>query len=223
MEPNRVGLFLAPSWSPDGSSIYYARSSAEAHQNLVSQDVRSGDVTVLAPIDGMGYWVVSPDGSRVAFHGRDPETEADFFDRSLPDVATDLGVSVVGADGAGLIHASEDPAISWSWSPDGSKLAILEPVYQDDGSMLFRWRIWSDEGSFLTDPFPGSLGLLQEYAPHFSQFAQSASMWAPDGSAIAYPADQQEGPTQIWVQETVEGAAAYAVSDGTAVSWSPSG
>lgn len=223
VDARRVGVFQTPSWSPDGSSIYYARTSAEGRQDLVSRDVRSGDVTVLAPIDGVGYWVVSPDGSRVAFHGRDPETEVNFFDRSLPDVATDLGVTVVDSDGSGLIRASDDPAISWSWSPDGSKLAILEPVYLDDGTMMFRWRIWSEGASFQTEPFTGSFGLLEEYAPHFSQFAQSASMWAPDGSAIAYTADQQDGPTQIWVQETVEGATAYPISDGTAVSWSPSG
>jgi Tol biopolymer transport system component len=221
VERRRVGTFQAPSWSPDGSSIFYARSSPGEGQDLVSRDVSSGRVTVLAPLDGVGYLVLSPDGSRVAFHGRDPETETDFYDRSLPEVATDLGVSVVGVDGEGLVRASEEPAISWSWSPDGSKLAILEPVYQADGIISFRWRIWDGDGSFVTDPFIGSIGWLQEYAPHFSQFAQSASIWAPDGSAFAYPADQAEGPTQIWVQQVTEGSAAYPVAEGTSVSWSP--
>jgi hypothetical protein len=83
----------------------------------------------------------------------------------------------------------------------------------------FRWRIWSDEGSFTTPPFSGSITFLQE-AAFFTQFAQSTTMWSPDSSAFAYPAEDDAGPV-ILVQPAARGAQPFVVGSGSWVGWSP--
>jgi dipeptidyl aminopeptidase/acylaminoacyl peptidase len=211
-----TGLLQAPSWGPDGA-IAYVRPAAEGAGVLVTRDARSGRVRELAAIDGAGYLVVSPDGTRVAFHGRGPD-EQDFFDRSLPETATELGVQVAALDGSGVVEATTAPALAWSWSPDGRRLAVLEPIY-GEGAILFRWRVWSDDGSFVTAPFAGSLSLLQD-AAFFTQFAQSTSMWAPDSSAFAFAAETEDGPV-IHVQPATRGAQPFSVGPGAWVAWSP--
>ncbi len=45
-------------------------------------------------------------------------------------------------------------------------------------------------------------------------------MWAPDGSAFAYPADRPPNPTQIWIQP-VDGSPAFALGAGSFVAWAP--
>ena len=162
-----TSLLQAPSWGPDGQIAFVRPAGGGGRGQLVALDERSGRIRRLADLEGAAYLVVSPDGSRVAFHGRDPE-EQDFFDRGLPDVATDLGVHVASTDGSREVVATREPAMAWSWSPDGRRLAVLEPVYGDQ--IRFRWRIWSDEGSFTTPPFSGSITFLQE-AAFFTQFA----------------------------------------------------
>jgi dipeptidyl aminopeptidase/acylaminoacyl peptidase len=186
-------------------------------QGLVARDVESGKIRRLAPLDGFGFLVSSPDGTRVAFHARGLG-ETDFYDRELPERATDLGVRVMDVEGGPETVVTDAPAMAWSWSPDGRRLAILEPVYGD--TIRFRWVVWDGEGSFATEPFVATVGFQQE-APFFSQYAQSASMWSPDGKAFAYAAEQPDGTPTIWVQPAREGAEPFPVGLGLSVTWSP--
>ena len=74
-------------------------------------------------------------------------------------------------------------------------------------------------GSFTTPPFSGSITFLQE-AAFFTQFAQSTTMWSPDSSAFAYPAEGDAG-SMIWVQPAAAGAQPFVVGAGSWVGWSP--
>ena len=213
LEP-RTGEFQAPVWTPDGITVIYATS---AH-HVVARDVATGSERVIADVDGSAFVVLSPDGNRIAFHARGPQ-ELYFYDLALPDRATDLGVRVVGLGAGPEVRATEDPAIAWSWSPDGRRLAILEPVYLDT-AIRFRWVIWSDDGSFATEPFVAGAAFQQDVS-FFSQYAQSSKIWAPDSSAIAYPADMADGSVAIWIQPARAGAAPYPITRGTSVAWSP--
>jgi len=209
-----TGPFQAPVWTSDGAALVYAGPDGD----LVALTLETGKVRSLAPLDGGAYLVVSPDGSRVAFHARGLG-ETDFSDAGLAQAATDLGVRIVPVAGGAEIQATEVPAMAWSWSPDGRRLAILEPVY-GGGRIRFRWVFWSDAGSFDADPFDAGSGLLEE-SLFFSQFAQSSSIWAPDSSAIAYPVLRDDGTPAIEVQPANEGAEAYPVARGVSVVWSP--
>jgi Tol biopolymer transport system component len=208
-----TGPFQAPVWTADGRTLLYAADDA-----LVARDVASGRVRTLAPLDGFGLMVASADG-RVAFHARGPG-EVDFYDRDIAERATDLGVRVVDVDGGPETVVTRAPAVAWSWSPDGRRLAILEPVYGED-AIRFRWVIWDGRDSFATDPFVATLYSQQRQWPFFTQFAQSTSMWSPDGSAFAFAAEQPDGTPTIWVQQAREGVPAFPVALGVAVAWSP--
>jgi Tol biopolymer transport system component len=199
----------APAWSADGRTITYARATDdEGSGELVVRDTATDRVRSLADVEGAVFLALSPDGRRVAFHGR-------------PAVGVDpgeLGVRVVDLDGSGEVRATSQPAYAWSWSPDGERLAVLEPESGPDNR--FHWTIWSDGDSFTTPSFAGTPGLVQR-AQYFTQYVQSSTIWSPDGRAIAYPATAIDGRSLIWVQPVREGAAPFPVAEGAKVSWSP--
>jgi Tol biopolymer transport system component len=211
----RTGEFQAPAWTSDGTTVVYAAADGQ----LVARDLQSGRVRDLATLDGGAFLVVSPDGARVAFHARGPE-EMDLYDQDLPSIATDMGVHVVGIDGGAEQVVTDVPAMSWSWSPDGRFLAILEPVYLGDDGVRFRWVVWDGHRSFTTEPFVATVASQSE-APFFSQYAQSTSMWSPDGSAFAFAAELPDGTPAIWVQPARRGAEPYPVAPGLTVAWAP--
>jgi TolB protein len=221
---SQPGEFQAPVWSADGSSYVYSlpRSGGGDGQRLVVRDVAAGgEPKVLATPKGSLSFVLSPDGQRVAYRALGPG-EQDFYDRSYPTKATDVGVTVVDADGGDSTLVTPGPAIAFYWSPDGTRLLILEPVYVPSGQILFRWRIWDGRDTFSTGLFQPSFSLLQEYVPFFSQYAQSSTLWAPDGSAFAYPADSSSGPPVIMVQPAEPGAEPFVAGQGSFVAWRPS-
>ena len=137
-----TGVFQAPIWTADGSRLLYV----SAEERLVARDLATDEVRDLARLDGGAYLVASPDGSRVAYHARGPD-EMDFYGEDLAETATDLGVHVVDVRGGRAITVTEAPAMAWSWSPDGSHLAIFEPVYTGDG-VRFRWVVWDGRRTF---------------------------------------------------------------------------
>ncbi|HEX6845172.1 MAG TPA: hypothetical protein VF235_08670 [Actinomycetota bacterium] len=214
----RTGVYQAPVWSPDGATAYYVRTRQGLAQELVARPTGAGAPTVLTVQRGAIFFVASPDGSRIALHAREP-SELDFSDPSLPSRATDLGVTVVDTRTGELTRVSDDPAIAWSWSPDGRRLAILEPVYGPD-AIVFRWRVTGGGRDIVTDPFVAPLRYLRAVVPFFTQFAQSGTMWSPDGDAIAYPIDTPDGP-RIVVRPTAPDATATVVALGDTVTWSP--
>jgi Tol biopolymer transport system component len=218
----RPGAFQAPVWSLDGTTFVYAVRGADAgQQRLVVRRAGGGAPQVIATPSGAVSFVVSPDGRRVAYQALGTN-EQDLYDRDLPTRATDVGVTVVDTTTTETVRVTTGPAVAFSWSPAGDRLAVLEPIYHPTGQMYFRWVVWNGEETFLTGAFTPSLSLLSEYAPFFSQYAQSSTIWAPDGSAFAYPADSPSGPPVVWVQPADGSAAAFPVGQGSFVAWSPS-
>jgi TolB protein len=210
---DQTSAFQAPAWSADGRSIAYARTvGSDGEGQLVVRDTQTDRVRPIADVAGTVYLVLSPDGRRVAFHGRPDDGTAE----PIPD----LGVRIAEVDGSGEMRATTDPAIAWSWSPDGSRLAVLELDLSDPDAPALRWRVWSDRGSFTTPTFTGSAG-LQQQASFFTQYVQSTTMWSPDGQAFAYPAGSPDGRALIWVQPARRGAEPFAIAEGARVAWSP--
>ena len=217
----RPGDFQAPVWSVDGTTFVYAVRGADAQdQRLVVRRAGGGAARVIATPRGSLSFVVSPDGRRVAYQALGPN-ERDLFDRELALRATDVGVTVVDTRTGETVKVTTGPAVSFSWSPTGERLAVLEPIYRPTGQIYFRWDVWDGDHEFLTGGFVPSLSLLSEYAPFFSQYAQSSTIWAPDGSAFAYPANSSSGPPIVWVQPADGSAEAYPVGQGSFVAWSP--
>jgi len=108
----------SPSWSPDSSRIYYASGDV-----WVANADGSGS-RVLADLPRYVSWVaLSPDGSSIAFS----EQEAG---------GTSSAIWIMDADGSNVRRVTDAASGNWysmTWSPDGSRLLIVD----DQGGAVF--------------------------------------------------------------------------------------
>lgn len=202
----RPGAFRAPVWTSDGRRFVYA-SGTGIRQRLLVYDVDRERGHELLRFEGAISFVVSPDGTRLAFQvvaGRD-----DVGPLSVADLRTGETERVA----QGFLPA-------FYWSPAGDRLLYLVPEIEQD-RVWFRWGVWDGASSFTTSRFYPSLVLRRDYLPFFEQYAQSMSLWAPDGSAFAYAGSDESGTEGIWVQPARDGAEPVLVADGVFVAWSP--
>lgn len=212
----RPGLFATPAWSLDGRTVVYVERAGRQVQRLVAiVDGRSPRVLVEG--EGALSFVLRPDGGAVAYQMLDEE-DGDLFDRR-PTQPGD-GVRVVDVATGATRKATTLRAMTFWWSPDGRRLLALAPEPEAAGTIPFLWQVW--EGGRATDAagrHSPTIEVLRDYAPFFTQYAQSATPWAPDGSAFAYPAEGPDGTGQIVVQEI--GGRPQAIGSGVYVTWSP--
>jgi dipeptidyl aminopeptidase/acylaminoacyl peptidase len=202
----RPGAFNVPVWTSDGRSLLYA-SAVGNEQRLVVQDLQTGRGRRLVEFKGSITFVVSPDGSRVAFQVlRGPD---------------DVGpLSVVDRRTGAIEHVAAGAAAAFFWSPPGDRLLYLLPEAEAD-RVWFRWGVWDGESKFTTPRFVPSLVFGRDYLQFFEQYAQSMSLWAPDGSAFAYAGSSESGEQGIWIQPARSGTEPVLVTDGVFAAWSP--
>jgi Tol biopolymer transport system component len=202
---DRPGSFTAPVWTADGRTFVYASTQA-GRQQLVVHDADAERGHAVVPFGGLISFVVSPDGKRIAFQ---PFDQGD----SLPLTVVD----VVSGETAEIM---DEAAAAFFWSPDGERLLYLDP--DPDGERLwYRWGVWDGRRSFRTTRFVPSPVMTDQYFPFFEQYAQSMSLWSPDGKAFAYSGANEDGDAGIWIQSARSDRAPVLVSDGDFVAWSP--
>ena len=115
-------------WSPDSSKLYFSANRKEDWEleiygsEIYALDIASGDITALTTRDGPdGNPQVSPDGSRIAYLGRDDNGNA--FDQT--------NLYVMNADGSGsrqLVPGFDRGFDGLEWTDAG-----LFASYEDDG------------------------------------------------------------------------------------------
>jgi TolB protein len=196
------GVFHAPVWLADGRLVYAVNE--KERQVLVVR--RGRQTTELLRFRGAIEFVVSPDGERIAYR---------------VDAGEGLGnVSVVDIRSGRSERVSGLPATAFHWSPDGRRLLLMTPEEGDDPT-THRWRVWDGRRADAIGPeFLPSPTYLRDYVPFFGQYAQSMTLWAPDGRAFAFPGliDDRAG---IWVQDLDADEPTFVVEDGSVVAWSP--
>ncbi len=200
------GMFTAPVWTADGRTFVYASENGNG-QRLVAYDLATGRRDVLARSKGTISFVVSPDGRRVAFQVLQG-----------PTLVTPL--SVIDRTTGTIERVATEYAPAFFWSPDGAKLLSLLPEITSQ-RLWFRWNVWEDGSSFSTGRFVPSLVFSRDYLRFFEQYAQSMSLWSPDGSAFVYAGQSESGETGVWIQPATPDAAPVRVSDGVFATWSP--
>jgi hypothetical protein len=130
------------------------------------------------------------------------------------------GVRIVDLRTGAIVHATQQAALTFCWSPVGGTLLALVPTAAGPDTVRFGWQVFDGRDE---RPLPGfhlpTQEVLQEYAPFFTQYALSTTPWAPDGSAIAYASAGPNGLGQI-VVEPID-AEPVVVADGVFVTWSP--
>ena len=202
---DRPGIFSAPVWTADGRSFVYASVGAE-RQRLVVQDAEAKSERPLVSFDELISFVVSPDGERIAFQVIREQSV-------LPLTVIDVGTGET-------VEITDAAIAAFFWSPDGERLLFLDPE-PDEEQIKFRWGVWDGTSSFLTPRFVPSMQFAGAYLQFFEQYAQSMSLWSPDGTAFAYPGTNEEGEEGIWIQSARPDRAPVLVADGDLVAWSP--
>lgn len=200
---DRPGAFSAPVWTDDG---YVYASASQDGQRLVVHDVGARTGRPLVPFAELLTFVVSPDGERIAFQ--------------VIEEAGSLPLSVIEVGTGETVEVTDAPTAAYFWSPDGERLLYLDPD-PVEGQLWYRWGVWDGRSSFTTPRFVPSLRLAREYLSFFEQYAQSMTLWSPDGSAFAYPGMNEDGEQGIWVQSARPDRAPVLVAEGDFVAWSP--
>jgi dipeptidyl aminopeptidase/acylaminoacyl peptidase len=214
----RGGVFQTPVLTPDGRTAIYVERVRDGRQRLLLR-TGSREPRVLLSARGSIFFVLSPDGRRLALQVLGPN-EQDLFDREQQAPGGDVGVDVVDLRSGRRERITRFRAGTFSWSPDGRRLLVFAPDYAPTGTIPFRWSVWDGRGLETTGPVLPSLALLRDWAPFFTQFEQSMTLWAPDGRAFAYPGETPGGRSAIWVQPIGEGPP-RPVAAGVFVAWSP--
>jgi Tol biopolymer transport system component len=201
------GAFSAPVWTSDGRTFVYVTERG-GRQRLVAVDLGTDRQEILARFDGTIMFVVSPDGRRVAFQ----------VIRERAEVVVPL--TVIDRKTGTIDRVATEYSPAFFWSPQSTKLLALIPEVQDE-RLWFRWGVWEDGSSFTTDRFVPSLELSRDYLQFFEQYAQSMSLWSPDGTAFVYAGQSESGGSGVWIQPAIPDTAPVRVADGVIASWSP--
>jgi TolB protein len=201
--------FPAPQWSADGSNLVYAINADDSQQ------------LVLASADGSSSEEVTDFDERISFT-LDPTGRQLAYVLSGLDAATAAfgPLYVVEIASGSTREISNDPVVSFFWSPDGQKLAYLA-VEEVAGSLRLRWQVWDGEHSQPYAAIVPTRTFLQGYLAFFDQYAQSMTIWAPDSSAFVYAGLDDESRPGVWVQELAAEAEAFFVGPGVFAAWSP--
>lgn len=204
------GPFQAPRWTDRG---VIAVEQGLRDQRLVL--VAPGEeTTAVATLPGPATFVATDGGDKVAVQSvvaGGNGLNASF--QALPNIPANRLV-VADLDEQVFTPVTAEPVLAFFWSPGGDRLLALDVV---DGPQA-RWSIWSEAGLEEIVRFDPDPSFMSEMVPFFDQYEQSVSLWAPDGSAFAFPGTIDEDPG-IWVY-TLDGGLDR-ISSGTWVSWSP--
>ncbi|MCL1592978.1 MAG: hypothetical protein M3132_01335 [Actinomycetia bacterium] len=126
-------------------------------------------------------------------------------------------LTVIDTRSASFASVTPDVSPVYQWDPTGTRL--LYATFETDPEPALVWHVWEAGATIDFEPFAPDPQWFQTVAPFFDQYAQSVSLWAPDGSAFAYPA-LIDGFPRIFVQDVAE-LSPRQIGDGLWVAFAP--
>mgnify|MGYP006279372493 FL=1 len=212
--------FRVPAVSRDGTQVAYAFAEGESGSALTISDIDGRDSDRVMRLRGVPAFSYSPAGDHLAvFQG----------------IPTALGVSVgpvtVLDTGTGDEIIVSQRSVGYYWSPDGTKLAYLEPVATDDGttlSLILSIYYVEEDARRILYRFRPSPTFLQQVLPFFDQYQRSTRFWSPDSSSFLTHALTRDGEPGIYVVPIsdsprsilVQSSGARLLAEGLFATWS---
>jgi hypothetical protein len=202
--------FQAPIWlasglvtlRTDGSDSYLTRWGEDSFTNI-------------AKVRGSARFV-GASNSLAIVTGGDIETGGiQASAQAIPTISSGV-LTVIDLEEGSFTSVTSDPSPMFQWDPAGEQL--LYATFVDDPIPALVWHVWKDGEVTDFEPFVPEPSWFGTVAPFFDQYAQSISLWSPDGSAFAYPA-LVDGEARILVQP-VEEANPLDIAAGNWVAWS---
>ena len=207
--------FLAPAWIPGTRQVLIVDEAADGNR-LVRLDVDTLQSDDLGAVDGSIGIAVSPDGTQaVLAHAVGPAGGGDLAVSLVQNEVT-APTELVDLETGARTPISDDLSIWTEWSPDGTKLALMQPSPELDGAV---WAIWDGDSLTSLEPFRPTLTYFRNYVFFSWQFTESPRIWSPGSDAIVYAAQDELGDS-IQVRE-IDGDGPVRVSDGDVAFWSP--
>ena len=209
-----VGPFGAP--GSRGDDLIFVRS--DLSRSFVSV-LADGELHDLGSVRGPTHFVVG--GDRVAVRSLGGQGDGGAVEaraQTIPALPADALV-VIGLDDGEIEIVAPGGVIAFFWDPSARRLLYLG--VEDESRGELSWHVWED--GTITDyrSFVPDRSWFANFLPFFDQYAQSMTLWSPDGSAFAYPGivDDESG---VWVQH-LDGESPLRLSAGSWVAWGPGG
>jgi len=167
-----------PTLSPSGKQVLYATGSWTEVKKTVSELDGSNAHPVADEIAVFWNAQWSPDGTQIAFTGKDGQ--------GIPNV------QVMSADGTDIRQVTHLPAAEGraqvpAWSHDGKRLAFQ--VNQHDIRTAHIWIL------------DLATGKTTKLGAHAEPYLDEVPSWFPDGKRIAFQSDRT-GRMEVWVMRT---------------------
>ncbi len=152
-------------WSPDGKKIIYDKDNTNGWYNVWIMNADGSSQTPLTSNAQSECGVWSPNGSKIVYKHAD--------NCGLPD-----DVIIMNSDGSNkqTILTNQLFANLFSWSPDGSKIAI------SSGAGKLGIRIVNSDGTDLNEIANGNF--------RYQTQSWQSQVWSPDGLKIVYQSDE---------------------------------
>ncbi|MXY19936.1 MAG: hypothetical protein F4Y49_01215 [Dehalococcoidia bacterium] len=170
--PGRGTQYMSPSWGREGDGIAFFLDGEHGKQRLVVINLKDSSARMLTEFYGLAAVAWRPGYAQL---GMVKET--------IRNTGFYSGLWLVDYETREEVQLSDDPALAFYWSPDGSKAAYVTQSDGAEGSLRFGVvEVESGELTYLSDFTPSQEQLI--HFMFFDQYAQSHPVWSPDSSAL---------------------------------------
>ena len=205
--------FQAPVWLTAG--LISLRSRGDDMYLTLWDDSSFSDI---ARVRGAARFVGAGDSLAIVTGGDIETGGIQALAQALPTISSGV-LTAIDLEEMSFTSVTSDPTPMFQWDRAGERLLYV--TFVNDPTPALKWHVWENGEVTDFEPFVPDPSWFATVAPFFDQYAQSVSLWSPDGSAFAYPA-LVNGEARILVQH-LDGPEPVDIADGNWVAWSPAG